>query len=56
MKELFIAGHEELINEFLSAHPEADWSEAYEAVGPAVYRLYQNRRADMVDAAKERES
>jgi hypothetical protein len=29
-KELFMAAHEQLIDEYLDEHPDADWGEAYE--------------------------
>jgi hypothetical protein len=55
MKELFIAAHEELIEEYLEAHPEADWSEAYEATADKADERMRDKFADMVDAAHDRE-
>lgn len=52
MKELYIAAHEELIEEYLEAHPNA--AEAYEATADAAYDRYIDKFADMIDAAKER--
>jgi hypothetical protein len=34
-KELFMKAHEELIEEYMAEHPEADWSEAYERTSDA---------------------
>lgn len=54
MKELFIAAHEELIEEYLLDHPDATESEAYEKTADAAYNRYVQKYADMVDAALER--
>jgi hypothetical protein len=53
-KELFIAAHEELIEEYLEAHPDADWGEAYEKTADAADGRSRDKYADMVDAAKQR--
>lgn len=53
-KELFIAAHEELVEQYLNDHPEANWSEAYERTADAAYDRMRDKFADMVDAAKER--
>ena len=54
MKELFINAHEELIEEYLQAHPEADWSEAYEKTADSAYERYKDKFAAMCDEAKDR--
>ena len=54
MKELFMAAHEELIEEYLEAHPDADWSTAYERTGDAAGSRYRDKFADMVDEARMR--
>lgn len=54
MKELYIAAHEELIEEYLLDHPDATESEAYEKTADAAYNRYVNKYADMVDAAMDR--
>lgn len=54
MKKLFIAAHEELVEQYLLDHPEADWSEAYEKTADATYDRYRDKFADMVDAARQR--
>ena len=48
-KELFIAAHEELIEEYLEAHPDATWSQAYEATGDAAYNRMRDKFADAAD-------
>ena len=54
MKELFIAAHEELIEEYLLDHPDATESEAYDKTADAAYNRYVQKYADLVDAAVER--
>lgn len=56
MKEMFMAAHEELIEQYMLDHPDADWDEAYEATaeGDKLYNRYVDKCADMVDAAKQR--
>ena len=54
MKELFIEAHEELIAEYLDAHPNATDAEAYERTADGAYERMRDKYADMVDAAKDR--
>jgi hypothetical protein len=54
MKELFMAAHEELIQEYLEEHPEATELEAYNETADAAYERYKDKFADMIDNAKER--
>lgn len=51
MKYLFIAAHEELVNEYLEAHPEATESEAYQATADGAYDRMRDKVADATDAA-----
>lgn len=53
-KELFMAAHEELIEQYMNDHPDASWDEAYEKTGDAAYDRMRDKFADMVDAAKQR--
>ena len=53
-KELWIAEHEKLIEEYLNDHPDAVWSEAYERTADDVDGRLRDRIADMIDAAKDR--
>ena len=53
-KELFMAAHEQLVEEYLEAHPDADWSEAYEKTSDAAYKRMTENVADMIDAARDR--
>ena len=53
-KEIFIAAHEELVEQYVLDHPDADWSEAYEKTANAANDRYRDKFADMVDAARDR--
>lgn len=53
-KELFIAAHEELVEEYLAEHPDATWDEAYEATADFAYARSRDKFAEMCDAAKQR--
>lgn len=53
-KELFMAAHEQLVEEYLADHPDADWSEAYEKTADAAGDRYRDNVADMIDMARLR--
>lgn len=53
-KELFIAAHEQMVEEYMLANPDADWSEAYEKTADGAYDRYTDNFADMVDQARQR--
>lgn len=53
-KELFMQAHEELIGEYLDAHPEATESEAYEKTADRAYDRSIDIYAAMIDAARDR--
>jgi hypothetical protein len=53
-KELFIAAHEELVEQYMNDHPEVTWHEAYDATADGAYDRYRDKFADMADAAKQR--
>jgi hypothetical protein len=53
-KELYIAAHEELIEQYLEVHPEATEAEAYDRTADGAYDRYRDKYADMADAAKQR--
>jgi hypothetical protein len=54
MKEIWIAAHEELIEEYLNEHPDATHTEAYHATADHVDDHYKNNLGDMIDAARMR--
>lgn len=54
MKELFIAAHEELVQEYLDRHPEATWEQAYDLTADKADARYRSKFADLIDAAKQR--
>lgn len=53
-KELWIRAHEQLVDEYLEAHPEADWTEAYEATTGMVDARVTDKIANMIDEARDR--
>ena len=48
-KELYMAAHEQLVEEYLDEHPDADWTEAYEKTADKAWVRMTDRVADMVD-------
>ena len=52
-KELFIAAHEQMIEEYLERHPNATEAEAYEKTANGAYDRYRDNFADMVDRARQ---
>lgn len=53
MKELYIAAHEELIEEYFEAHPDATEAEAYEATADAADERMSANLADRIDRARQ---
>jgi hypothetical protein len=53
-KDLFIAAHEEAIEEYLNRHPDASEAEAYDKTADAAYDRYRDKFADMIDGARLR--
>ena len=53
-KELFIAAHEQLIEQDLEAHPDATEAEAYDRTADGAYDRMVGNLADMADALKDR--
>ena len=49
MKELFMAAHEELIEEYLKTHPNATEAEAYEKTADKAFGRARDRLADQAD-------
>jgi len=48
-KQHYTAAHEELIEEYLDAHPNADWTEAYEATADGAWERARDAYWDRVD-------
>ena len=48
-----MAAHDELIEEYLEAHPNANWSQEYDATADAAYGRMQDRMADWSDAIRQ---
>ena len=53
-KELWIAAHEQLIEEYMDAHPHASWQEASDATADFAQDRVIDRIAAMADSLKER--
>lgn len=54
MKDLYIAAHEQLIEQYLIYHPDATEMEAYDATADGAYARMRDKYADMADAAWDR--
>jgi hypothetical protein len=52
-KELYMAAHEELIEEYLGEYPGADWQQAYEATADAAYDRMQDNLAHRIDQVRQ---
>ena len=52
-KEIFMAAHEELIEEYLEDHPWATDSEAYDATADGAYVRMKDKLADQADRARD---
>lgn len=53
-KELFMAAHERLIEEYLEAHPNATEAEAYDKTADFAYDRMRDDLADRIDAYRQR--
>ena len=53
MKELYMAAHEELIGQYLEAHPEATEAEAYDKTADRAYDRMVDSLADRADRLKD---
>jgi hypothetical protein len=51
-KELYIAAHEELIEEYLEHHPECSEQQAYDDTADAAYDRMRENMADMIDRVR----
>jgi hypothetical protein len=53
-KDLFMAAHDELVEEYMNDHPDATFEQAYNATGDLAYDRYRDKLADIGDAARDR--
>ena len=53
MKELFIEAHEEMIEEYIEAHPGVTWEQAYDICADAAYDRMTDRLADRADRLRQ---
>lgn len=52
-KELYIAAHEALIDEYLEETGSDDWGAAYEATADQAFERMQDQLADRADAIRK---
>jgi hypothetical protein len=52
-KELYMACHEELVEEYMETHG-CDWQTAYDRTSDAAYERMTDRLADMADNYRDR--
>jgi len=53
-KELFMDAHEALVGEYMEAHPDADWTEAYEATAARAWERMRDNLGDRADEVRQR--
>ncbi len=53
-KDDFIAAHEALVEEYLEAHPNATWDQAYSRTADGAWDRSRDMMADRIDAALDR--
>ena len=53
-KELFIACHEPLVNEYMDENSTDDWQEAYDATADKAYDRMRDVLADRADDLRQR--
>ncbi len=52
-KKHYIQAHEALVEEYMNAHPDADWTEAYEATSDHAYGRMIDNLADRADQMRQ---
>ena len=52
-KEHFMTAHDALIEEYLKAHPEAEWHDAYEATADGAWDRMRDTLADRADHLRQ---
>ena len=55
MKELYMAAHEELIEELMERRPDLTWDQAYEMTGDAAYDHMREKLFDAADQMRKRQ-
>jgi hypothetical protein len=53
-KELFMAAHGRLVEEYMEANPDADWSDAYERTADLAHKRMMDNLADAADFERKR--
>ena len=52
-KEMFMDAHEQVMKEYIEAHPDADWGEAYNATADAAWVRMRENYADLIDRERD---
>ena len=52
-KDAFIAAHEALVDEYLDAHPDVSWEEAYDITADVAYDRMRDTLADRADHLRQ---
>ncbi len=52
-KDAFIEAHEALVGEYLDAHPNATWEQAYDRTADGAWDRSRDLMADRIDAARD---
>ena len=53
-KEAWLAAHEALVEEYLDAHPNATWDQAYSRSADGAWDRSRDMMAERIDAARDR--
>lgn len=53
-KDLLMAEHDRLIDEYMDEHPESNWSVAYEQTSARAYDAMAERYAEMADYLRDK--
>lgn len=53
-KEAWLSAHEALVDEYLDAHPNATWDQAYNRTADGAWDRSRDMMADRIDAARDR--
>lgn len=54
-KELYIAAHEEAVDEYMEAHPEATEEEAHQKTANAAYERMVQKYAALIDQVMDKD-
>ena len=52
-KEHFMTAHDALVEEYLDAHPDAEWAEAYDVTADGAWDRLRDNLADRADHLRQ---